>query len=1100
MKILSWNIRGLGGMEKKKEVRDLVKEKNPWFLCLQETKLGVCDDFLCASLWGNSPHGYSFRPPVGASGGLLILWDVVEVEVWFSVSFNHVLMLHGRFVKSNETFYLFNVYAPCETNAKQALWGSLTGQLQLLSGQEICVCGDFNAVRADERLSVRHNVRNPDMIPFNQFIEDNCLVDIPLCGRQFTWYKGDGRSMSRLDRFLLSEDWCLTWPNSVQTAHLRGISDHCPLMLSVDEEDWGPRPLRMLKCWQDIPGYKQFVISKWNALQVEGWGGFVLKEKLKLIKSALKQWHTFHSMNVPGKIASLKERLAELDSKGEDDELIVEEVDELHSTTSDIHSLSHMNTSICWQQSRLQWLWEGDANTQYFHSVLANRRRRNSLSSIMVDGVRVEGVLPLRQAVFSHFSFHFRARGIERPTVDGLQFGTLSVTEGGSLVKPFTVEEVKAAVWDCDSYKSPGPDGINFGFMKEFWNELQVDIMKFISEFHRNGKLTRGINSTFIALIPKVDSPQKLNDFRPISLVGSVYKILSKVLANRLRLVIGSVIGEAQSAFVKDRQILDGILIVNEVVDEARKCKKELLLFKVDFEKAYDSVEWDYLDTVMQKMSFPFLWRKWIKECVGTAIASVLVNGSPTDEFPMERGLRQGDPLSPFLFLLAAEGLNVMMRAMVQSNFFTGYSIGSVSPKVVSHLQFADDTLLLGSWANVRALRAVLVLFEAVSGLKVNFNKSMLVGVNIAESWLAEAAAVLGCVVGKVPFVYLGLAIGGNPRRLAFWDPVLSRIKAKLSGWKSRFLSYGGRLILLKSVLTSLPVYALSFFKAPSGKEFGGLGVRQLREFNVALLGKWCWRLLVDRGGLWYRVLVARYGEVAGRLVAGGRRDSQWWRVVAKIRDGDHGSGGSRLFELSEHQTSTVAAMYRLGWEEGGTAWRWRQSLTAWELEMLPECRTLLVDIILQPNIADLWRWRHDPGGGYTVKSAYLRLTTRDHHEVDTMSTLLWHPQVPVKVSVLAWRLLRNRLPTKDNLAVRNIIPLDFQLCASGCGGLENAHHLFLSCPVFPHYGAWLELGLVCLQLSRILYRNILFSLLAQQEWGAPDVCSCSLFGYVVFG
>ncbi|MCI32708.1 RNA-directed DNA polymerase (Reverse transcriptase), partial [Trifolium medium] len=134
------------------------------------------------------------------------------------------------------------------------------------------------------------------------------------------------------------------------------------------------------------------------------------------------------------------------------------------------------------------------------------------------------------------------------------------------------------------------------------------------------------------------------------------------------------------------------------------------------------------------------------------------------------------------------------------------------------HLQFADDTLLMGvkSGANVHARKAVLVLFEKVSGLKVNFHKSMLVGVNIGDSWLAEAASVLDCIVGKVSFQYLGLPIGGDPRRLSFWDPVLTRIQNRLSGWKSRFLSFGGHLIFLKSVLTSLPVYALSFFKAPS--------------------------------------------------------------------------------------------------------------------------------------------------------------------------------------------------------------------------------------------------------------------------------------------
>jgi len=163
-------------------------------------------------------------------------------------------------------------------------------------------------------------------------------------------------------------------------------------------------------------------------------------------------------------------------------------------------------------------------------------------------------------------------------------------------------------------------------------------------------------------------------------------------------------------------------------------------------------------------MGFPTLWRKWIKECIGTTSASVLVNGSPTDEFYLERGLKQGDPLSPFLFLLAAEGFNVLMESLLLHNIFAGYKVGASDPEVVSHLQFVDDTLILGekSWANIRAMRVVLLLFEALSGLKVNFCKSQLVGVNVFSSWLAEAALVLNCNVGSLPFVYLGLPIGGN--------------------------------------------------------------------------------------------------------------------------------------------------------------------------------------------------------------------------------------------------------------------------------------------------------------------------------------------------
>jgi len=139
-------------------------------------------------------------------------------------------MIHIRFIKSNETFFLFNVYAPCDNRAKEELWGSLSVRLQQLRGQNVCVCGDFNAVRVkEERRSVRGGVVSLDAPMFNLFIEDNLLIDFPLCGCRYTWFKGDGLSMSRLDRFLLSEDWCLRWPNCLQVSLLRGVSDHCPL-------------------------------------------------------------------------------------------------------------------------------------------------------------------------------------------------------------------------------------------------------------------------------------------------------------------------------------------------------------------------------------------------------------------------------------------------------------------------------------------------------------------------------------------------------------------------------------------------------------------------------------------------------------------------------------------------------------------------------------------------------------------------------------------------------------------------------------------------------------------------------------------------------
>jgi len=417
--------------------------------------------------------------------------------------------------------------------------------------------------------------------------------------RNFTWFQGDGKSMSRIDRFLFSEGWCLTWPDYFKLALAHGLSDHCHLILSVDEENWGPRPVRMLKCWENCFGYNNFVREKRLSFQIDGWGGFVLKEKLKLLKLALMECYQRHSKNLPSRILSLKNKIDALDLKGQTEVLSEGEVEELHDFSEELFSLSRANSSISWKQSRIKWLHEGDANSKFFHGIMSSRRRKNTIPFFLVNGSLVEGVDNVRKVVYNHFSSHFQSTNVNRPSMEGLHFHTLSHVEGVSLIQPFLVEEVKSAVWDCENFKCPGPDGISFGFIKDFWDILKVDVMRFLLEFHRNGRLTKGINNTFIALIPKVDSPQRLNDFRPISLVGSLYKILAKVLANRLRSVIGSVISDTQSAFIKGRQILDGILVANEIVDEAHWCKKDLILFKVDFEKAYDSIVWGYLDEVM---------------------------------------------------------------------------------------------------------------------------------------------------------------------------------------------------------------------------------------------------------------------------------------------------------------------------------------------------------------------------------------------------------------------------------------------------------------------------------------------------------------------
>ncbi|GJY45302.1 RNA-directed DNA polymerase, eukaryota, reverse transcriptase zinc-binding domain protein [Tanacetum coccineum] len=237
------------------------------------------------------------------------------------------------------------------------------------------------------------------------------------------------------------------------------------------------------------------------------------------------------------------------------------------------------------------------------------------------------------------------------------------------LYRTITPQEIKDAIWDCGGDKASGPNGFTFKFIKKHWEIIKDDIIAYVKEFENTTYIPRGCNSSFITLIPKIDDPLTIGEFRPISLIGCQYKIIAKILANRLSLVIPSVIGEVQMAYIKGRQIIDGPLIVDEIISWAKKYKKRLMFLKVDFEKAFDSLNWSFLFSIMEQMGFSRKWRTWISSCLKSAFASVLINGSPTKEFKVEKGLRQGDPLSPFLFIIAIEALNVALLNACNNTF-----------------------------------------------------------------------------------------------------------------------------------------------------------------------------------------------------------------------------------------------------------------------------------------------------------------------------------------------------------------------------------------------------------------------------------------------
>nr|GEX07715.1 RNA-directed DNA polymerase, eukaryota, reverse transcriptase zinc-binding domain protein [Tanacetum cinerariifolium] len=255
------------------------------------------------------------------------------------------------------------------------------------------------------------------------------------------------------------------------------------------------------------------------------------------------------------------------------------------------------------------------------------------------------------------------------------------------------LNEIKETIWDCGSSKAPSPDGYTFAFVKKFWGTIHKDLHEFVDNFFTFSTMPHGANSSFFTLIPKVNNPTCIMDFRLISLIGIHYKIIAKILANRLAKVIDKIISKEQSTFIADRQILDGPLILTEIIES----------------------------------------------CLISSRALILVNGSPTFEFFINRGLRQGDPLSPFLFILIMDGLhNALANAMMSLLLLNG---------------------MLESW---RTLFGFITSFTLLSGLQINIHKSNIYSIEVNDEYVSSMAHNVGCISRALPFIYLVLPIGSN--------------------------------------------------------------------------------------------------------------------------------------------------------------------------------------------------------------------------------------------------------------------------------------------------------------------------------------------------
>eukprot|EP00253_Pinus_taeda_P006725 PITA_06725 len=897
---------------------------------LQETKLeGQALLEISKTKW-NKKAGKAVSAR-GTSGGLATLWSEELFHLNNFQATQHWIFTELKHKESKLTISLFNLYVPVSYTEKRECWNSLTVFLELSSPINIIIAGDLNIFMKAKEKRGGIDSRDPLLPMVEEISQTWDLLDFNPVRGIYTWSNnrtGSGHIYARLDRFLVQSSIMMEKKIIISKILPKLTSDHKPVQLILEEEeDLGPIPFRFSPQWIEREGFSDTVKEAWSK-PINGSTSYVWEQKLKATKQALKDWIK-NPIHTPTE--QRKEAVQSLQALQTDMEIkeITTEVLEIETQAQRSAHQSFRKEEEYWRiKSRSLWLKAGDRNTNYFHRQYRVRLSRNYIAEIKTaDGQVYKGNNQVKAAAEAHFQnlYSSEAQNNDEETAAFLSNipKLINSEENAILCRPITEKEIINVIWAMDADKAPGPDGFTIHFYKACWNIIKEDLQKMIRGFMAKAKIGGGTNSSYLALIPKDSNLETFSRFRPISLCNASYKILAKLLANRIKPLLKRVISDSQGGFVEGHHILDNVIQVQETIHSSKQRKEKGMVIKLDMANAFDRVNRNFLSKVLLSFGFSSTFVHLIKACIDNPWIAPLVNGRPTNFFKAKRGIRQGCPLSPYLYILMADSLSRKLNAERDTGILPGLKT-TPGTEPSNHALFADDSLLLGG-ASTRIARAfdkVLRSYCRVTGAAVNNNKSEVFSWNINQQELAGITSILG-FKGNTEwdrFTYLGLPIISGINKRALWSGIISKMKKKIAAWGGHWLTKGGKVVLIKSVLSAYPIFQAAFLLAPRNvmeqiskllreflwqggkgsekkfhlvnwdvvkrtKEEGGLQIRDPHLVNLALGGKILWKLIQDPTHAVSNTLRSKYGiskDLSNVTHAPITKSTQLWNLCCK--------------------------------------------------------------------------------------------------------------------------------------------------------------------------------------------------------------------------